>query len=96
MAPRLRERASVLRACEEYDRLGQHAFLETYGFGEATHYLLRVGDRLYYSKAIVGVAYSYEHPNEGVLGCHEFSGGVSTGAAAWQLQRLGFEIVTRS
>ncbi|MGH9244039.1 MAG: hypothetical protein ACRD29_06935 [Acidimicrobiales bacterium] len=85
----------MLKACAEYDHLGQQRFLDTYGFGEATRYLLRVGDRLYDSKAIVGVAYGYEHPGEGVLDWHDFSGGVSTGAAAWQLQRLGFEIVTR-
>ena len=95
MAPSLRDRSSVLRACAEHDRLGQQAFLEAYGFGEATRYLLRVDGRLYDSKAIVGVAYGYEHPSEGPLGCHEFSGGVSTGAAAWQLKRLGFEIVER-
>ena len=96
MPRQLRYRESVLRACAEYERLGQQLFLNTYGFGEATKYLVRVEDRLYDSKAIVGVAYSYEHPSEGVLNCHDFSGGVSPGAAAWQLRRLGFEIVTLS
>jgi 5-methylcytosine-specific restriction protein A len=57
----------VLKACAEYDRLGQQRFLDTYGFGEATQYLLRVGERLYDSTAIVGVAYGHEHPDEGVL-----------------------------
>ena len=69
--------------------------MDIYGFGEATRYLLRVGERLYDSKAIVGVAYSHEHPDEGVLDCHHFTGGISSGAAAWQLQKLGFEIVDR-
>lgn len=85
-----------MRACAEYDRLGQQRFLEQHRFGEATKYLLRVDGRLYDSKAIVGVAYSYEHPAEGVLSAHDFSGGMSSGAAAWQPELLGFEIVTRS
>ena len=96
MAPALRDRASVLKACAEYDRLGRYRFLERYEFGEATRYFLRLNDKLYDSKAIVGVAYGYEHPGDGVLDCHDFSGGVSTGAAAWQLKRLGFEIVERA
>lgn len=93
---RLRQRESVLRACSDYDRIGQERFLERHGFGEATKYLLRVDGRLYDSKAIVGVAYGFEHPAEGVLSAHEFSGGLSSGAAAWQLDRLGFEIVTKA
>jgi hypothetical protein len=96
MAPRLRDRNSVVRACAEYDRLGQDGFLAEYGFGEATVYLLKYKGRLYDSKAIVGVAFGYEHPAEGPLRAHDFSGGVSTGAAAWQLAKLGFEIVERS
>lgn len=59
---RLRQRESVVRACAEFDRFGQQRFLESHGFGEATEYLLRVDGRLYDSKAIVGVAYGYEHP----------------------------------
>jgi hypothetical protein len=93
MAPRLRDRQSVLRACAEYDELGQHRFLDKYGFAPATRYLLRVGDRLYDSKAIVGVAYGLEHPGEGPLNSHAFSGGVTPGAAAWQLRQLGFDII---
>lgn len=42
MPPSLRDRRAVLKACAEYDRLGQERFLGTYGFGEATRYLLRV------------------------------------------------------
>jgi len=80
---------------KEFDRLGQTAFLDKYGFGEATMYLLRVNEKLYDSKAIVGVAYGFEHPSEGTLNNQEFSGGVSPGAAAWQLQQLGFQITTR-
>src|SRR6266540_2836748 len=91
----LRDRASVLRACAEYDRLGQERFLSEHGFGPATKYLLRLGGKSYDSKAIVGVAYGIENPGEGTLPAGAFSGGVSHGAAAWQLQRLEFEVVER-
>lgn len=96
MAPRLKHRDSVLKAIAEHDRVGRQRFLDTYGFGEATRYLLRVDGRLYDSKAVVGVAFGYENPGSGPLGSHDFSGGRSQGAAAWQLEKLGFEIVTIS
>ena len=85
----------MLRACAEYDRVGQDRFLSEHGFGVATRYLLRVDGRLYDSKAIVGVAYGLENPGEGTLDSGSLSGGVSAGAAAWQLRRLGFEVVER-
>lgn len=95
MPARLRDRAAVLRACAEYDRLGPEQFLAEHGFGPATKYLLRVDAKLYDSKAIVGVAYGYEHPGQGPLSNAAFSGGVAEGAAAWQLRRLGFDVVER-
>jgi uncharacterized HhH-GPD family protein len=81
-------RADVVRAIEEYDRLGQEAFLAEYGFGRATAYLLIYGGRSYDSKAILGVAYKFA---TGVrIGPHEFSGGVY--GAAGVLRRLGFDV----
>lgn len=81
-------RADVLRAIEEYDRLGQDAFLAEYGFGRATAYLLIYQGRSYDSKAILGVAYKFA---TGVrIGPHEFSGGVY--GAAGVLRRLSFEV----
>ncbi len=81
--------ADVLRAIEEYDRLGQDPFLAEYnGFGRATAYLLIYQGQSYDSKAILGVAYKFA---TGVrIGPHEFSGGVY--GAAGVLRRLGFEI----
>jgi hypothetical protein len=81
-------RADVLRAVEEYDRLGQDRFLAEHGFGRATAYLLIHGGRSYDSKAILGVAYKLA---TGIpIGSQDFSGGVS--GAAGVLRRLGFEI----
>jgi hypothetical protein len=80
--------ADVVRAIEEYDRLGQDRFLAEHGFGRATAYLLIYRGRSYDSKAILGVAYKYA---TGVrIGPHEFSGGTS--GAAGVLRRLGFEV----
>ncbi len=81
--------ADVLRAIEEYDRLGQDPFLAEYGFGRATAYLLIHQGQSYDSKAILGVAYKFA---TGVrIGPHEFSGGVY--GAAGVLRRLGFEVL---
>lgn len=81
-------RADVVRATEEYDRLGQDRFLAEHGFGRATAYLLIYRGRSYDSKAILGVAYKFA---TGVgIGAHEFSGGVY--GAARVLRRLGFEV----
>lgn len=81
-------RKDVIRAIEEYDRLGQEQFLAEHGFGRATAYLLIYDGRSYDSKAIAGVAYKLA---TGVpLGAHDFSGGIY--GAARVLHRLGFEI----
>lgn len=80
--------ADVLRAIEEYDRLGQDPFLAEYGFGRATAYLLIYQGQSYDSKAILGVAYKFA---TGIrIGPHEFSGGVY--GAAGVLRKLGFEV----
>jgi hypothetical protein len=72
-------REHVLRAITEYDRLGQDAFLEQNGFGQARAYVLWYSGKPYDSKAILGVAYRYA---TGVaLGAHDFNGG-KHGAAA--------------
>lgn len=93
MADNLTSRDAVMKAVAEYDRVGKQSFLDTYGFRPSTRYELAIGDRTYVSKAIVGVAYGYEHPGEGPLSAGSFSGGIDPGNAAWQLQRLGFNIV---
>ncbi len=74
----------------ECDRLGRDAFLERYGFRRAVEYFLRHDGREYDSKAVVGVAHGYQHPDEGPLGPQDFSGGART--VGGLLVRLGFDV----
>jgi hypothetical protein len=73
--------------------LGRERFLAKYGFGKAREYFVFHEGRHYDSKAIAGVAYGYEHPNEGPLSADSFSGGENTVRKA--LQQLGFTVVKR-
>jgi 5-methylcytosine-specific restriction enzyme A len=84
---------SVLRAVEEYHALGQNAFLEKYGFGKSTRYLLRINGEDFDSKAIAGAAHGYAFPELGPLANSAFSGGKD--AAARVLEGLGFQIVEK-
>ncbi|MFE6735991.1 hypothetical protein [Microbacterium sp. NPDC057650] len=79
---------AVDEAIAEFDRIGRFAFLEKYGFGEATEYFLVTDDGVYDSKVIFGVAYGNQHGTP--LANDEFSGG-KTGAAA-RLAQLGYSI----
>lgn len=80
--------AAVERALEEFDRLGRHAFLQKYGYGEAREYFLVTESGRYDSKAIFAAAYEYQH---GIaLANDEINGG--RGAAASRLAELGFDI----
>lgn len=84
---------SVLKAVEEYRTLEQNAFLEKYGFGKSTRYLLRVDGEDFDSKAIVGAAHGYALPEAGPLENSAFSGGKD--AAAGVLEGLGFQIIEK-
>lgn len=84
-------REAVLRAVEEYDRLGRDAFLATYHFGRAREYYLLLNGIRYDSKAIAGVAHKYVGPNGQQLFAGEFAGGERTVRKA--LQQLGFTVV---
>jgi hypothetical protein len=86
----LSSREAVLEAIREFEQLGQEAFLEKYGFGPATEYLLRYEGKEYDSKAIAGVAHGFQFPLPGPLKSGEFSGGANT--VAKKLQSLGFEV----
>ena len=71
-------RKSIERAIAEYDEIGKNTFLSRYGYGESREYLIINNAKYYDSKAIVGVAYKYQFPNEEPLKHTEFSGGLNT------------------
>lgn len=82
-------RDSVLAAIGECDRAGRRAFTSWHGYSQSAAYEVAFKGRRYDSKAIVGVAFGYEHDCE-PLGPSEFSGGVEH--AARVLVRLGFDV----
>jgi 5-methylcytosine-specific restriction protein A len=81
---------AVIQAIEEYDKLGSRLFLDKYGFGKAKIYCLKYKDKLYPSKAILGVAYKFQFPEKGALRAFEFVGGLQN--VVKRLEALGFEI----
>ena len=85
----IQSRKAILAAVEEFNRLGREAFLKKYGFGHALRYFLDFEGKLYDSKAIVGVAHSYEFPDVGPLESSEFSGGK---VVKRKLEELGFKV----
>jgi hypothetical protein len=90
MSIRTISREAVLTALEEFDLLGREEFLGKYGFGPARDYLLVHDGKRYDSKAIVGVAYGIQYPEQGPLSWEEFGGG--RGTVIPVLESLGFEI----
>ncbi|MCA0919280.1 HNH endonuclease [Pseudooceanicola nanhaiensis] len=86
------DRVAVLRATEEFDRLGRDAFLQKHGFGRSRSYHLQYGGKLYDSKAIIGVAHGYTGAGRRPLEASDFSGGEAT--VARTLRDLDFEVQT--
>lgn len=82
---------SILKAIEEFDSLGREKFLDKYGFGEATKYLLEYEGALYDSKAIVGVAHKFLEGKE-PLTSETFRGGKKV---VKHLESLGFKVIQR-
>ena len=80
--------ADVLRAIQDYDRLGPDAFFAERGFGPTTTYDLVRGERRYPPKAILGTAYEFATGQR--LGSGDFEGGKSGAVAV--LGRLGFTV----
>ncbi len=78
--------ADVLRAIQEYDRLGPGQFFSGHGFGPTTTYDLIWDERRYPPKAILGTAYEFATGQR--LASGDFEGG-KTGAVA-VLGKLGF------
>jgi hypothetical protein len=81
-------RAHVLRAIHEYDRLGPQRFFSEHGFAPTTTYELVRDGRRYPPKAILGTAYKLATGQP--LASGDFEGGKS--GAVKVLGRLGFNI----
>ena len=80
--------ADVLRAIQDYDRLGPEAFFAEHGFGPTTTYDLVRDERRYPPKAILGTAYEFATGQR--LGSGDFEGGKS--GAVVVLEKLGFTV----
>ena len=78
----------VVRAIQEYDRLGPQGFFAGHGFGPTTTYDLVWEERSYPPKAILGTAYEFATGQR--LGSGDFEGGKAGAVAV--LTKLGFTI----
>lgn len=83
--------ADVLRAIEEYDRLGPERFFSAHGFAPTTTYDLVWEQRRYPPKAILGTAYELATGQR--LASGDFEGGRS--GAVKVLEKLGFSVQER-
>ena len=84
-------RSHVLRAIQDYDRLGPEAFFSKHGFAPTTTYDLVWDERPYPPKAILGTAYEFATGER--LASRDFEGGKS--GAVTVLGRLGFTVQAR-
>jgi hypothetical protein len=83
--------AHVLRALQEYDRLGPQGFFSEHGFAPTTTYELVWDERRYPPKAILGTAYEFATGQR--LASGDFEGGKA--GAVKVLGKLGFTIEPR-
>jgi hypothetical protein len=83
--------ADVVRAMQEYDRLGPERFFAEHGFAPTTTYDLVWETRLYPPKAILGTAYELATGQR--LASGDFEGGKS--GAVKVLEQLGFSVQER-
>jgi hypothetical protein len=81
-------RDDVLRAMQEYDRLGPEGFFSQHGFARTTTYELIQDKRRYPPKAILGTAYEFATGQR--LASGDFEGGKS--GAVKVLDGLGFTV----
>lgn len=84
-------RDDVLRAIQEYDRLGPDAFFSAHGFAPTTTYDLVWDEHRCPPKAILGTAYEFATGRR--LASGDFEGGKS--GAVKVLEKLGFTVQPR-
>ena len=84
-------REDVVRAIQEYDRLGAEAFFAEHGFAPTTTYDLVWEERRYPPKAILGTAYEFATGER--LRSGDFEGGKAGAVAV--LGKLGFTVQAR-
>jgi hypothetical protein len=84
-------RDNVVRAIQEYDRLGPETFFSEHGFAPTTTYDLVWDERRYPPKAILGTAYEFATGQR--LASGDFEGGKS--GAVRVLTQLGFTVQQR-
>lgn len=83
--------ADVVRAAQEYDRLGAEAFFAQHGFGPSRTYELVWEGKRYPHKAVLGTAYEFATGER--LAPGDFEGGRAGAVAV--LGKLGFTIEQR-
>ena len=83
--------ADVVRAIQEYDRLGPERFFSEHGFAPTTTYDLVQDKRRYPPKAILGTAYEFATGRR--LASGDFEGGKA--GAVKVLGELGFTVEPR-
>jgi len=81
-------RDDVLRAMQEYDRLGAEGFFSAHGYGPSRSYELISDGRHYPHKAILGTAYEIATGER--LASGDFEGGKA--GAVHVLGKLGFTV----
>jgi hypothetical protein len=84
-------RADVVRAIQEYDKLGPEKFFSEHGFAPTTTYDLLWEEHRYPPKAILGTAYEFATGQR--LSSGDFEGGKS--GAVRVLGSLGFTVQAR-
>lgn len=87
---RLTSRKAVLAAMAELEHMDDDQVRLTYRFAPAKSYVVRHGRYALASKAVVGVAFRYQHPEVGPLTPKDLSGGRTE--AGRHLTRLGFDV----
>lgn len=91
MAKRLNDRQAVEAALDEFDQIGRDTFLQKYKFAPAHRYFIVRNGKRYDAKAIYGVAYGIQFPEEAAVSASDLSGGKD--AVQTPLEALGFEFV---